>query len=211
MKLKCRPEDFFVEELAEIRPGPQGPFGLYMLEKRALSTFEAINELARKIGRPPSAISAGGLKDKYALTRQHVTIFGKPVGRLKMRGLRLDPLGRVEKPMTGAELTGNRFAIVLRDLPSGAGKTIAERAELAARQGLPNYFDEQRFGSLRAGEGFIAPALMCLDENDGSLIWKRVLATQTSAFRLSRYPNDDLVLDMARYGNAVTVRRGSVY
>src|SRR5512135_472046 len=103
MKIKCRPEDFFVEELAELRPGRQGPFGLYLLEKRGLSTFEAINELARRTGRPPAAISAGGLKDKYALTRQHLTIFGKPVPPLRAGGLKLEPLGRVEKPMTGAE------------------------------------------------------------------------------------------------------------
>ena len=160
MKIKCRPEDFFVDELAEVRPGSQGPLGLYLLEKRGLSTLEAIGELARRVNRRPSDISAGGLKDKYALTRQHVTIPGRPIPPLRLRGLRLEPLGRVASPMTAAELRGNRFAIVLRDLPDGAGRAIAERAERAAVQGLPNYFDEQRFGSLRGRKGFIARRLI---------------------------------------------------
>jgi tRNA pseudouridine13 synthase len=134
--------------------------GLYVLEKRGLSTFEAIAELSRRLGKPPSAISAGGLKDKYALTRQHITIPGRPLPPLHLRGLRLEPLGRVESPMTAAQLRGNRFAIVLRDLAEGAGRTLAERAERAARQGLPNYFDEQRFGSLRGRQGFIARHLL---------------------------------------------------
>lgn len=163
VKIKCRPEDFRVEELAAVRPQSRGPFGLYRLEKRGLSTFEAIAELARRLGRPPAAISAGGLKDKYALTSQHVTIFGKPAPPLRARGLRLDPLGRAEAPMTGKLLTGNRFAIVLRDLAPGSGAAVRERAALAAAGGLPNYFDEQRFGSLRAGEGFIARRLMDAD------------------------------------------------
>jgi len=160
VKIKCRPEDFFVEELAELRPGRTGRFGLYLLEKRGLSTFEAIAELSRRLGRPASALSAGGLKDKYALTRQHLTILGKPVPPLAARGLKLEPLGRVDAPMTAAELRGNRFAVVLRDLPGPAGRAIAERAERCARQGLPNYFDEQRFGSLRGGQGFIARRLL---------------------------------------------------
>ncbi|HEU5117626.1 MAG TPA: tRNA pseudouridine(13) synthase TruD, partial [Isosphaeraceae bacterium] len=53
---------------------------------------------------------------------------------------------------------GNRFSLVLRDLSSQA----AERAEEAARQvptdGLPNYFDDQRFGSVGFSGGFIAEA-----------------------------------------------------
>jgi tRNA pseudouridine13 synthase len=160
LKIKCRPEDFFVEELAEVHPGPRGPQGLYTLEKRGLSTLEAIAELAHRLGKPPSTISAGGLKDKYALTRQHLTIPGKPLPPLHLRGLKLEPLGRVESPMTAAALRGNRFAIVLRDLPAGAARVLAERAELASRQGLPNYFDEQRFGSLRGRKGFIARRLL---------------------------------------------------
>lgn len=164
MKIKCRPEDFVVEELSAVEPRAQGQFGLYRLTKRGLSTFEAIEELSRRLNRPPSAISAGGLKDKHAVTRQFLTIFGKPVGRLSFGGLRLDPLGRTDKPMRGDLLAGNRFGIVLRDLPdAAAAEAVRRRAEFAARAGLPNYFDEQRFGSLRSGEGFIAAKLMAGD------------------------------------------------
>jgi tRNA pseudouridine13 synthase len=163
VKIKCRPEDFRVEELAELAPGRTGAHGLYLLEKRGLSTFQAIERLARHLGRPTRSISAGGLKDRHALTRQYLSIAGKPVGPLRLSGLRLTPAGRVEAPVTGRNLTGNRFAIVLRDVPAAAAPTVAERARLAGQQGLPNYFDEQRFGSLRAGQGFIARRLIAGD------------------------------------------------
>jgi tRNA pseudouridine13 synthase len=174
VKLKCRPEDFQVEEQAELHPGRKGRYGLFLLEKRNLSTFEAINLLARRLGKPPKSISAGGLKDKYALTRQHVTIPGKPIPPVRLKGLRLKPLGRVEAPMTGAQLRGNRFKIVLRDLPSDSVSAVRERARRAGRQGLPNYFDEQRFGSLRGGQGFIARKLI---DGDHQAALKLHLAT----------------------------------
>lgn len=163
MKIKCRPEDFRVEELARLEPGGRGRFGLYMLEKRGLSTFEAIGRLARHLGRPAKSISAGGLKDKHAVTRQHLTVSGKPVGEVKLAGLKLSPLGRCEEPMTGAQLLGNRFRIILRDVPADAIESVRGRARLAARQGLPNYFDEQRFGSFRGKQGFIARRLIDAD------------------------------------------------
>jgi tRNA pseudouridine13 synthase len=160
VKIKCRPEDFRVDELTAVKPARTGAHGFYLLEKRGLSTFEAIGRIARHLGCPTRSINAGGLKDRHAVTRQHVSIAGKPVGHVKLAGLRLTPLGRLEAPFTGAELTGNRFAIVLRDVPPPMAATVAERARLAGRQGLPNYFDEQRFGSLRAGQGFIARRLI---------------------------------------------------
>jgi tRNA pseudouridine13 synthase len=160
------PEDFRVEEVSGLRAGGGGAYGLYLLEKRGLTTFEAIGRLARHLGRPPSAVSAGGLKDKHAVTLQHVTIEGRPAGRVSMKGLRLTPVGRCTRPMSGDHLEGNRFAIVLRDLSPGDVDLVRGRAGAVGR-GLPNYFDEQRFGSLRGGE-FIARKLVDGD-HEGAL------------------------------------------
>jgi tRNA pseudouridine13 synthase len=160
LRIKRIPEDFRVFELNSVRPAQKGPHGLYDLEKRGLSTFEALQRLARHLERPLKALSAAGLKDKHALTRQAITIAGKPVEPLRLKGLRLTPRGRAVAPATGADLRGNRFRIVLRDLDPGSAGLISERAARAAAGGLPNYFDEQRFGSLRPGEGFIARKLV---------------------------------------------------
>ena len=40
MKIKCRPEDFRVEELPIVEPGDRGRFVLYRLSKRSLGTLE---------------------------------------------------------------------------------------------------------------------------------------------------------------------------
>ena len=41
MKLKQDPDDFQVEELTDVRPGPEGPFAFYRLDKRGWSTPDA--------------------------------------------------------------------------------------------------------------------------------------------------------------------------
>jgi tRNA pseudouridine13 synthase len=199
VKLKCRPEDFRVEEQVELSPGRRGGYGLYLLEKRNLTTFEAIGMLARHLGRPARSISAGGLKDKYALTRQHITVAGKPVGAVRLKGLSITPLGRLESPMRAQALRGNRFRVVLRDIPGDALELLRERAGLAARQGLPNYFDEQRFGSLRAGGEFLARRL--LDGNvEGALRMHLAAPSRrdSSRDRARRRRLDELWGDWAR-------------
>ncbi|HET9768787.1 MAG TPA: tRNA pseudouridine(13) synthase TruD, partial [Thermoanaerobaculia bacterium] len=44
------------------------------------------------------------------------------------------------------ELVGNRFRLVVRDVDDDAASAAAERLAAVARDGLPNYFGEQRFG-----------------------------------------------------------------
>ena len=73
MKLRRLPEDFEVEELAEVALGG-GPFALYRLTKRSLGTPEAVQAVRKRWKLPPDSISFGGLKDRHAVTRQAFTV-----------------------------------------------------------------------------------------------------------------------------------------
>jgi tRNA pseudouridine13 synthase len=158
MKIKCRPEDFEVAELTDVVPSARGRFGFYRLTKSGVGTPEAVDTVLRAWNLPRAALSFGGLKDRHALTRQHLTIEGGPPRDLVKGGVRLEHVGRLERAFVAADLAGNRFRIVLRDMTAPERDAVLARLAVVATGGVPNYFDDQRFGSVtRAGEFVAAP------------------------------------------------------
>ena len=155
MKLKRIPEDFQVDEQIALAP-TGGPFSLYRLTKQSLGTREAVDALARRWNLPPRAIGFAGLKDRHALTRQYVTIQGGPRRGLSQTNLELEYLGQAPRHVHASDITGNRFQIVLRDLTNSEIATVEQSLAIIGEIGLPNYFDNQRFGSLGISGQFIA-------------------------------------------------------
>lgn len=163
MILKQSPEDFLVEEVTSLSPGQDGPFALYRLEKSNWTTADALAVVRRRWKIDLRRVSFGGLKDRHAHTFQHFTIFRGPQRKLSQQGIAVTFLGQVGEAFTSQHIEANRFRLVLRDL-SDAAVTHA-RAALAevAQVGLPNYFDDQRFGSVAGHGNFLAKALMLGD------------------------------------------------
>lgn len=155
MKIKRLPEDFEVEELTQFA-SQGGPFALYRLTKRSLGTPEAIDAVVRRWNVPRHRVSYGGLKDRHAVTSQFVTVLNGPRRNLGQNSFELHYLGQAARPFTPQEISGNRFAIVLRDLSEAVlAQALAALPEVE-REGLPNYFDDQRFGSVGHSGEFIA-------------------------------------------------------
>jgi tRNA pseudouridine13 synthase len=155
MKIKQRPDDFRVTELDRYEISKAGPFSLYRLVKWDIGTLEAVAGLARNWNLPRSQVSFGGLKDRHARTEQVVSIQGGPERDFEGSAFRAAFLGRSSDPITRASFTANRFDITVRDL------TQIPDLEPIRRFGYPNYFDDQRFGSLRGCQGeFIGRALV---------------------------------------------------
>ena len=158
MKLKRQPEDFLVEELPLVQGTKEGKFGFYRLTKRGVGTLEAIETIRRRWDLASRQISYGGLKDRHAVTIQYLTIFNGASRPLREDGFDLEPVGRLDFPYGPGQFRGNQFSVVLRDL-SGDGVVAAIRSlEQIPRDGLPNYFDDQRFGSVGYEKQFIGRA-----------------------------------------------------
>lgn len=157
MKVKRLPEDFTVEERTDFRPG-RGPFALYTLTKRSLGTPEALDAVARRWNLPREVISFGGLKDRHALTTQWITIRGGPARGLKQANLELKYAGQAGRPFGPKDIAGNRFRIVLRDFSREGEERARAALEELARDPVPNYFDDQRFGSLGPSGEFVGRA-----------------------------------------------------
>jgi tRNA pseudouridine13 synthase len=163
MKLKYQPEDFRVEELPTVSPAQSGRYRYYRLTKRNLGTIEAVEKICRSWNLPGRRVSYAGLKDRHALTIQLLSIVDGPPKSIRDRNFELDPIGKLPHPYGPRYFRGNRFQLVLRDLtPRSLTRTITEIEDLP-QTGLPNYFDEQRFGSVGRSGQFIAHAWLLGD------------------------------------------------
>src|SRR5262245_28005513 len=160
MKLKQQPEDFQVEELTDVAPGSVGTFAFYRLTKRGWTTHDAIGVVQRRWRIEPRRINYGGMKDRHALTVQYLTIAHGPRRGLKQQGITVEYLGQRDEPYTSRDIRTNRFEITLRDLSTA--KVVHVRAACAEVRecGVPNYFDDQRFGSVSYGSEFVGRALV---------------------------------------------------
>jgi len=159
MRLKQRPEDFQVTESWRFDPAPRGEWFVYLMDKQKLSTFEAVDRLCLAGGLKHADVSYCGLKDKQGRTTQLVAVRGRPL-ELQAPDLRLKPLGRTAAPLSAANTTSNRFAVTVRDLSEEDLSRLSASLAEVQRLGVVNYFDSQRFGSLKHGQGFLVKDLM---------------------------------------------------
>jgi tRNA pseudouridine13 synthase len=158
VKFKVRPEDFRVEELLRLRFVNRGRYSVYRLEKRNWSTLSVLKHIERKyrLGR----LSRAGLKDRYSCSVQYVSAEGRGPGRIEEENFTLKHIGFSTRPVTRDLLLGNRFGIAVRDLTRDDVALAQSNLAKVRADGFPNYHDDQRFGSARPGEGFIARKLV---------------------------------------------------
>jgi tRNA pseudouridine13 synthase len=160
MKLKQLPEDFRVEELTDVAPAADGPFALYRLHKVGWTTPDAIQVIARRWNLRWNQIGYGGLKDRHADTTQYLTILHGPRRNLSHQRIEVTHLGQAHQPYSSRDIRANRFAVVLRAVSPGDEAGVLAAVEQVRRTGVPNYFDDQRFGSVTADGRFVARELV---------------------------------------------------
>ncbi|MFK5955535.1 MAG: tRNA pseudouridine(13) synthase TruD, partial [Planctomycetota bacterium] len=161
MRLKRTQNDFRVTELFDDnRLLAEGSFAVYRITKRGLTTFEAADLLAKGAGVERTAVAYAGLKDKDGVTSQIMTVAGgKPV-TFRDKALTIRPIGRASRAIDSKDSNGNSFEIVIRDLEADDMRRIRVNMAEMKTIGVPNYFDDQRFGCLRHGQGFIVRHLL---------------------------------------------------
>jgi tRNA pseudouridine13 synthase len=163
MRFKVQPEDFGVEEQIRLSLLPRGSFSVYRVHKRGVTTMGVQAQMARAIGVPQSDVVFPALKDKEAVVVQHAAVRGTGPAHLSGKGFQAEFLGHSSHPLSPADVSGNRFTLVLRDLSHQETLCIQKRLLEVSRFGLPNYFDQQRFGSLAPGEDHIGKRILCRD------------------------------------------------
>lgn len=160
-KVKVKPEDFYVREIASISIDDKGEFGVFKLRKIGWNTSDLIKKLSKMYSIPLSNISYGGKKDRHALTEQLITIKYPPKKlNLKEKNFSLKLLGFSREPMTPSHIEGNLFSITIRAISKEAEKYLNSPLENIRTFGFINYFDDQRFGSYDPNLGFIGEKIV---------------------------------------------------
>ncbi len=149
-QIKTSPEDFLVEEIPLYLPAGEGQHVYVEIEKRHVSTYEAIKRIAHALNISSGAIGYAGLKDAQAVTRQTLSIDNvspEAVTALDLAQIKILQVKRHRNKLKIGHLQGNRFVIRVREVtPSDLPKAEAILAVLS-QKGVPNFFGEQRFGT----------------------------------------------------------------
>lgn len=165
MKIKVKPEDFIVEEKADLKFYKGGDHKVYLLTKKGFNTADLLLILAKRLNIPHSNFSYGGKKDRHALTTQHITIKDKRVFDINEDSFSLKLIGDMQRPMTAECIIGNKFKIIVRDLDEAEAERATGEIGLVKEHGLINYFDDQRFGSYDRKHGFIGEKIIQNNHN----------------------------------------------
>jgi tRNA pseudouridine13 synthase len=201
------PDTFVVEEVPAYLPSGEGTHTYLWVEKRDLSTPEALKRLSRALNVPDRDIGYAGMKDRHATTRQWVSVPGVDPAvaqAVAIENLRVLEARRHGNKLRVGHLKGNRFEVVLTGLAEGEAAAIEERLRGLARQGVPNSYGPQRFGA--AGDNVkLGLALLRGEsrERDGrrrrlmlsavqSEVFNRVLARRAAGGLLRVRPGDVL-------------------
>jgi tRNA pseudouridine13 synthase len=160
MKVKQLPEDFQVVELTDLVPGDRGPFAFYLLDKVGWTTADAMQVIRRRWRLEPRRLSCGGLKDRHAQTTQFFTVFHGPRRGLTHQRIRVRYLGQLPEPFTAQDIRANHFQLTLRALSDAEVERASGNLPSVQADGVPNYFDDQRFGSVHGAGNFVARAMV---------------------------------------------------
>lgn len=148
-RIKVELEDFEVEEVPAYEPTGEGAHLYLWIEKRDLGAEYVIRQLAQRLAIRPGDIGTAGMKDRRAVTRQWVSVpeqAEQRLAKLDGEGLRVLRISRHNNKLRPGHLKGNRFRILIRDVANDALERVQPIMELIRREGLPNYYGEQRFG-----------------------------------------------------------------
>jgi tRNA pseudouridine13 synthase len=143
-------DTFVVEEIPAYQPVGAGEHTFVWIEKRGLTTAEAVRRVARPAGVADREVGYAGQKDRHATTRQFLSVPGwAPEQALALveDGLRILRAERHGNKLRLGHLRGNVFEVVLEQVADGEGEAIEQRLRLLGAQGVPNRFGEQRFGA----------------------------------------------------------------
>lgn len=151
--IRQSPEDFVVEELPAYEPSGRGEHLFVTIRKTGRTTLDVLRELSRALDVDDRGAGYAGLKDRHAVTTQTLSL-PLPIARdaraaleaVQVEGVEVLAATRHDNKLKPGHLVGNRFRLVLRDVPEARVREVCQAFEELATTGVPNSFGPQRFG-----------------------------------------------------------------
>ena len=142
-------DDFVVNEVPLYEFSNEGEHLILKLRKKDLATWDAIEILANYLQCSTREFGYAGLKDKNAMTVQHISIHRKYEDALKSfshENIKILETTYHNNKIKIGHLKGNNFFIRLKRVGLVEKQKIEEAFSKIAVFGMPNYFGFQRFG-----------------------------------------------------------------
>ncbi|MGV3344663.1 tRNA pseudouridine(13) synthase TruD [Enterobacteriaceae bacterium LUAb1] len=186
--VKASPEDFVVIEDLGYSPDGEGEHVLVYLRKKGCNTRFVADALATFAGIHARDVSFAGMKDRFAVTEQWfcLRIPGKIIPdfqAFKLDGCDILEVVRHQRKVRIGGLQGNTFHLVIRQI--SRRDSAEDRLQKIAKQGVPNYFGQQRFGhdghNLTLAERWARGEIRIRERNKRSLV---LSAARSAMFNL---------------------------
>jgi len=149
-------EDFCVDELQTLSALPEGEHVWLKVWKSGENTQFVAEKLANFAGVRHFDVGYAGRKDRHAVTTQWFSVWlpdasKEPVWtEMNSETIKILNVKRQKRKLRRGEHKGNRFHVRLRDIrnedASFCKQDIETKLAEIKKQGIPNYFGEQRFG-----------------------------------------------------------------
>lgn len=148
--IKASPDDFLVTELPSYVPCGSGEHCYLTIEKRGITTLEAINRIAKNLKISERDIGYAGMKDAGGVTRQTISIqwlTPEKARAVEVDGVTVVAAERHTNKLKVGHLQGNHFCIAIQGVTSDADQVIPLILDRIRKRGMPNYFGYQRYGA----------------------------------------------------------------
>ena len=113
--LRARPEDFFVDEEPAYEPSGNGDHVFVRIEKRGMTTPQAVERIARALTVNPRDIGVAGMKDRHAVTRQWISlpppVTPEAVQALALEDITMINVARHPHKLRTGHVRANRFVL----------------------------------------------------------------------------------------------------
>lgn len=193
MRFAFAPEEFLVEEITSngtvLEIGKQINLGAvedqklerdyfthFVLQKREWNTMNALAEIARKIHVKGKRFDFAGTKDRNAITTQLCSGFAIAPERLlsvRVKDVQINGAWKAREKVKLGNLQGNRFTIIVTKENCGVDADAEKILAKAESHDFlfPNFFGQQRFGSLRGNSHLVGKLLLKQDLAGAAMVF----------------------------------------
>ena len=157
-RIRVRPNDFIVEEIALYEPSGFGSHLYVNITKRNQTTRDVQLQLAELFNLRPRNIGTAGLKDKNSVATQTFSILfekqkiqsDEAVKSIKSKlKVKVNWAKYHDNKFRAGHLIGNKFKVLITDIRMPLSQAIEKSkriADMIHLKGLPNYYGGQRTG-----------------------------------------------------------------
>jgi tRNA pseudouridine13 synthase len=202
--IASKPEDIEIEEVPKNKFAQKGAYLYVYVEKKGISTIEAMKQLSVAANVNARDLSAAGFTAGQAVARQWIAVRRQPengIMYLETPSLVVVSQTRHNSRLHSGHVLGNRFKVRVRAPKAGARAATEKILAKLAQSGIPNYFSQQRFGA--RGE---APAIgRALLKNDHQAVIDLMLGRPDPREKESRVKEARKLYDEGKIAEAMAV------